>query len=210
MKRVPGTVVGALLGAALSGFAAGSSGTEVPRPETPAAAPCEACHGTHGEGVPAAAVPRLAGQSAEYLAKQLHDYATGTRDHPVMRNFAKMLSEAERSQLAAYFTSLSAARVVEPAPPDPRLIARGRQLAAQGDEAERVQACDNCHGPEGAGLGRGVPYLAGQSAEYLASALNAWKQGSRKNDSGKLMRSVVERLSAADIRAVAAYFTSLE
>jgi len=208
VRRFARAATETLLAAALAASLAGSAGAAIPRPETPRSAPCEACHGSHGEGVPAAAVPRLAGQSADYLAKQLHDYAAGTRDHPIMRNFAKMLSDAERVELSAYFASLSAPQAAEPAPPDARLVARGQQLAAQGDEAERLQACDNCHGPEGGGVPHAAPYLAGQSAEYIASALNAWKQGSRKNDGGKLMASVAERLSAADISAVAAYFAS--
>ena len=40
----------------------------------PAAAKvCQGCHGVHGEGNAPAAIPRLAGQSAEYLRKQLED-----------------------------------------------------------------------------------------------------------------------------------------
>src|SRR5271163_1910647 len=53
------------------------------------AAVCQGCHGVHGEGNAPAAIPRLAGQSAEYLAKQLEDYASSDRANPVMRNFAK-------------------------------------------------------------------------------------------------------------------------
>jgi cytochrome c553 len=41
----------------------------------------------------AAHVPRIAGQSADYLKKQLDDHAVGTRDNPIMANFAKALSE---------------------------------------------------------------------------------------------------------------------
>jgi cytochrome c553 len=59
------------------------------------------------------------------------------------------------------------------------------------------------------GIAYGAPYLAGQSAEYLASALNAFRQGTRKNDAGELMRSVAERLDDADVAAVAGYFASL-
>jgi cytochrome c553 len=54
-----------------------------------------------------------------------------------------------------------------------------------------------------------APCLAGQSAEYLASALKAFKEGTRKNDGGELMRSVAARLSEADIDAVSGYFESM-
>jgi cytochrome c553 len=168
--------------------------------------PCEACHGVHGEGMAAAHVPRLAGQSAEYLRKQLDDYAQGTRDNPVMKNFAKALSEQQRSRFAARYASMSTPPAVEPKPRNPVGLARGHQLAYQGDETKRVQACNNCHGPDGVGIAQAAPYLAGQSAQYLAAELKAFRQNTRKNDAGELMRSAASGLDDSDIAAVAGYF----
>jgi cytochrome c553 len=182
-------------------------------PTTPALAAslCQSCHGARGEGSPAAAIPRLAGQSAGYLEKQLKDYAGGSRENAIMSQFAKRLSSAERATLALYYASLNppflptaAGRGVSTAQ------SRGHLLAHLGDESRRVQACDNCHGPDGNGAPRAAPYLAGQSSQYLTAALNAWKQGTRKNDDGKLMQSVVDSLDANDIAAIAAYFSNLE
>ena len=169
-------------------------------------ASCQACHGAHGEGMAAAHVPRIAGQSAEYLKKQLDDYADGTRVNAIMVNFAKPLSDKQRAQLAAYFAASSAPFIAQAVAVNAVTLARGHQLAYQGDENRRVQACNNCHGPDGVGVPYSAPYLAGQSAEYLESAIKAWKDGTRKNDPGQLMRSVAERLNDADIAAVAAYF----
>jgi cytochrome c553 len=174
-----------------------------------AAAVCQGCHGAQGEGNPAAKIPRLAGQAADYLDKQLRDYASGARSNPVMQNFAKPLTGANRAAIAAYFASSKAPYPkVESAATDAQL-ARGHQLAHQGSEAERVQACNNCHGPDGSGLPRSAPYLAGQSAGYLAGELQWWRQGVRKNDAGKLMSSVAQRLSDQDVVAVSAYYASL-
>ena len=64
------------------------------------------------------------------------------------------------------------------------LLARGHQLAYQGDEIERVPACNDCHGPDGIGVAYAAPYLAGQSAEYLGSASRPGR-GTRKNDAGR-------------------------
>jgi cytochrome c553 len=179
-------------------------------PAPPAAIPpCEACHGAHGEGMAAAHVPRIAGQSADYLRKQLDDYAQGTRDNPIMRNFAKALSRPQRAEMAARYASMSAPFVAQNTS-DAASLARGHQLAYQGDEAKRVQACNGCHGPDGKGVVHAAPYLAGQSAEYLASALTAFRQGTRKNDAGELMRSVARRLDEVDVAAVSGYFGSLE
>jgi thiosulfate dehydrogenase len=126
-----------------------------------------------------------------------------------MSNFAKALSPQQRAKFAAHYASLSAPYVAESITLNAQQPARGHQLAFQGDEAKRVQACNNCHGPDGVGVPHSAPYLAGQSAEFLASALKAWQLGTRKNDAGQLMRGVAERLSDADITAVAGYFASL-
>ena len=175
----------------------------------PAAPPCEACHGMHGEGMAAAHVPRLAGQAADYLQKQLDDYAQGKRDNPVMNNFAKQLTPQQRAEFAARYAAMSAPYLAQTAALDAVRLARGHKLAHQGDETKRVPACDGCHGPDGTGVLHAAPYLAGQSAEYLAGALKAFQQGTRKNDAGELMRSVAERLDDADVAAVSGYFGSL-
>ena len=193
---------------AAAALAATSAPAGKTRPPTANAAPCEACHGVHGEGAPLAAIPRLAGQSADYLAKQLDDYENHTRDNVIMRNFARGLSGSERAQLGAYYATLAAPHTAETVVPSAQQLVRGRQLAFEGDEVERVQACDSCHGPDGSGLPHSAPYLAGQSAEYLASQIRAWQKGTRKNDAGKLMVTVAEQLSSADITAVSAYFAS--
>jgi cytochrome c553 len=158
----------------------------------------------------AAHVPRLAGQSADYLQKQLDDYAEGTRDNPIMKNFAAALNEQQRAQFALRYAVMSAPYLAQSLPPNAVHWARGQQLAHQGDEVKRVQACDGCHGPDGSGVAHAAPYLAGQSAEYLASALKAFREGTRKNDAGEQMRSIAERLDDADVAAVAGYFASVQ
>jgi cytochrome c553 len=188
--------IGLLLFAAVPGLAA-----------TP---PCETCHGAHGEGMAAAQVPRLAGQSADYLQKQLDDYADGTRDNPMMANFAKALSKPQRARFAARYAAMSAPYLPQGASLDAVRLARGHQLANQGDETKRAPACNGCHGPDGSGVAHAAPYLAGQSAQYLAGALNGFRQGTRKNDAGQLMRSVAERLDDGDIAAVSGYFASVK
>jgi cytochrome c553 len=171
--------------------------------------PCEACHGAHGEGMAAAHVPMIAGQSTEYLKKQLDDYAQGTRENPVMQNFSKQLSEKQRLQFALHFSSLPAHHGTQISQLNQVQMARGHQLAYQGDEQRRVQACNSCHGPDAIGVLHAAPYLAGQSSEYLASALRAYQQDTRRNDAGELMRSIAKQLSEADVAAVSGYFASV-
>jgi cytochrome c553 len=154
--------------------------------------------------------PAIAGQSAHYIEKQLRDFASGARENLVMGGIAKSLSDADRAKVAAYYASLPVPAVAQSAAPPPAaLAARGHELAVQGAEARHVQACNNCHGPEGSGVAFGGPYLTGQTASYLADQLKSWQQGTRKNDAGNLMASVAARLDATDIAAVTAYYASV-
>ena len=73
-------------------------------------AACLACHGPTGRGNPAAAYPALNGQHAAYTAKQLRDYAAGTRtsDDPThnMRDIAERMSKEDIQALASYMQGL--------------------------------------------------------------------------------------------------------
>jgi cytochrome c553 len=175
----------------------------------PGAVPCQACHGAHGEGMATVNAPSIAGQSTHYIQKQLRDFASGARQNLVMGGIAKSLSDADRAKVAAYYASLPVPGVAHGATPASAVAARGHQLAVEGVEAKHVQACNNCHGPEGSGVPLSAPYLAGQAASYLANQLKSWQQGTRKNDAGNLMTSVVARLDDTDIQAVTAYYASL-
>ncbi|HEU4630047.1 MAG TPA: c-type cytochrome [Gemmatimonadaceae bacterium] len=179
----------------------GSPPTEVP----PVAQQCVACHRGRGQGNPAAGFPRIAAQPEYYLAKQLRDYASGRRRHPVMESMARALSEQDITTLATFFSRQEA-----PATPAPRGPERGRVLAAMGDARRQVQGCANCHGPDGGGQPPAIPYLAGLDARYLASAIDAWKSGARRNDGGGQMLTVARALSAEDIAAVTAHYAGLK
>ncbi len=169
------------------------------------ASACSGCHGQHGEGLAASGFPRLAGQAAPYLAKQLRDYAAGARENVVMASFAKALSPQDIADVAAYYSNLSAPET-RPVKTDAKAAAAGRALANLGDARAGVQGCGNCHGPNGRGEPPTLPYLAGQHAEYIAAQLEAWQQGTRRNDSGEQMTTLTKKLSAADIAAVSAWF----
>lgn len=68
------------------------------------AAVCAACHGADGNSTNGL-WPKLAGQHAMYLAKQLKDFRAGTRKDPVMGAMATPLTDADIENLAAYFAS---------------------------------------------------------------------------------------------------------
>lgn len=69
---------------------------------------CDSCHGANGEGRPPE-FPRLAGQSAQYLANQLTDWQKGTRNESnlhLMQDIATRLTPAQIKAVSAYFASL--------------------------------------------------------------------------------------------------------
>ncbi|HEX3122287.1 MAG TPA: c-type cytochrome [Rhodanobacteraceae bacterium] len=168
---------------------------------------CTGCHGQHGEGVPGSGAPRLAGQPAGYLAKQLRDFAAGTRESAIMAPFAKIQTEQAILDLSAYFSAEKAPATKTATSGPPKVdLAKGGMLANIGDSKLGVQACGNCHGPGGRGVPPDLPYLAGQSGEYISAQLKAWHEGKRHNDDGQQMATVAGNLAAADMAAVAEYF----
>jgi cytochrome c553 len=170
-------------------------------------AACQACHGAHGEGNPAGGFPRLAGQTADYLAAQMRNFADGRRTSPVMAPVAKGLDAQQAADAAAFYAAQSAPYGAGSTHPTPVQLRRGRLLTRVGDESKQLQACANCHGPDGSGERYAAPYLAGQSATYLASAIREWKSGARHSGE-KQMGPVVARLDDQDIAALGAYFES--
>jgi cytochrome c553 len=65
---------------------------------------CVSCHGAAGNST-IAANPKLAGQIPEYVHKQLVDFTGPDRNQPVMSTYAKMLTDAEKKDVAAYLAA---------------------------------------------------------------------------------------------------------
>lgn len=174
------------------------------------AAPCQTCHAPDGGGQASGGFPRLAGENAAYLQAQLEAFASGMRDNPVMKLQASALTEAERKALAIYFSRMPAVATPDAAGTtpfaDPQHL--GETLATRGRWSKQVPACVQCHGPGGVGVGADFPPLAGQSANYLAAQLKAFRSGSRHNDPMGLMRNISHSLSDQDIDAVAHWFAA--
>jgi len=172
------------------------------------APPCAQCHAFNGVSDASGAFPRLAGQSAYYLAKQLRDFATGERASAIMSPIAKALSRDDVADVAAYFGSVNAPFLPLKAG-DAALVKRGEELAKVGSAERRIQNCDNCHGPGGAGEPPAIPYLAGQYAHYIAFTLQMWQRGFRKN-SLNTMGVIANKLDDQEIAAVAAFYQQVQ
>jgi cytochrome c553 len=169
---------------------------------------CAGCHGARGEGNVQKGFPRLAGQPQPYLQRQLNAYIEGKRSNPVMGPIAKQLTPQQRQELAAYYAKLQAPAKTNASGGGTSANARGHTLATRGDEAKRLQACENCHGPGGSGQQNLNPYLAGQERRYLEAVLQEWKDGSRRTDPSQQMNQIAKGLTDADIKAIAAYYAN--
>jgi len=180
-------------------------------PEVPAEQACGSCHGDMGEGNAESGIPRLAGQSQDYLLRALEEYASGLRKNEVMTPIAKALKPGQRADVTAYYTSLHEAEWKKPSEANAEQLRQGAVLASVGSADRGVQGCMNCHGPQGRGLPPTAPYLAGQSADYLADRLKAWREA-EPSDSAEppaVMAQIARHLTDEDIEAVTAYFAQL-
>ena len=69
---------------------------------------CQGCHGVTGykNAYPNYHVPRIGGQTAQYLSNALHEYRQGKRKHPTMQAQAESFSEQDIADIAAYLSSV--------------------------------------------------------------------------------------------------------
>lgn len=137
---------------------------------------CAACHGAQGEGQQAVNAPRLAGQNAWYLERQLRLYKQGFRGAHEKDTFGKMMApmaatlpdDAAITSVAAYIATL----------PDAKPAATLKGDADRGKQ--RFATCASCHGADARGIAStNAPRLQGQNDWYLATQLKNFRDGVR-------------------------------
>ena len=157
-----------------------------------AAAACSGCHGEAGvSSMPG--MPSLAGLDPKYVIAAMQAYKSGQRANDMMKAIAAGASESEVSNLALYYALQKPARAKTPA--------AGNQAAGKKAGA----ACGACHGDLGVSGNPATPSLAGQDAQYLAAAMQAYKDGSRKDES---MKGPVADLDERTTKDIAAYYAA--
>ena len=167
-------------------------------------AACMGCHGANGVSG-GGAYPKLAGQHATYIVKQLKDYKVGKeRANAVMSAFAGLLSDEDMQNIGAYLEKqtpgLGTAK-------NKASIELGQKIYRGGIASKQVAACAGCHSPNGVGIPAQYPRLSGQWAEYTEAQLVAYRQGDRKNSAQ--MTGIASRMSDVEIKAVADYIAGL-
>lgn len=185
------------------------------------AAACGACHGADGNSM-APTFPRLAGQNAKYIYKQLQDFKAGRRNDASMQGMALPLSDQDMADLAAYYAEQKGG--VGQAKPD--LVKKGEKVYRGGNAKTGLAACAGCHSPAGKGNAlAGFPHLGGQHADYIKKQLNAFRAAGRAdivadpaqkrvNDAAKAgeqgpMQMVAAKLSDEEIEAVSSFISGL-
>ncbi len=173
---------------------------------------CVACHGADGNSQ-LAMYPKLAGQHAKYIEKQLKDLKLGMtsngkqgRYDPVMSGMAMPLSEQDTQDLAAYYASLP----ISPNTTPENVVEKGKSLYTAGDAERGLTACIACHGPRGNGTElSGFPKISGQHADYIKAQLEKFRDEKRGNDMNAMMRDVAKKLTDDDIAVLSKYVGGL-
>ena len=174
-----------------------------------AAQVCAACHNPDGNSA-IAANPKLAGQHADYIYKQLKNFkADGSkpaeRNNPIMGGMVAALSDQDMKNVAAWYASQTQKSELAKNP----AIEVGQKLYRAGNAGKGLPACAACHGPSGAGIPAHYPRIGGQFADYTEMQLKAFRTGERANDPNKMMRAVADKMSDAEIKAVSDYIAGL-
>jgi cytochrome c553 len=165
---------------------------------------CVSCHGASGNST-IAANPKLAAQHEGYIYKQLVDFTTANRNQPVMSTYAKMLTDAEKKNIAAY---LSTQAGKPGAAKNKDTLDLGKKIYRGGIAEKKVAACASCHGATGAGIPVQFPRVAGQHQDYTIAQFGLFKSGARKNS--PQMVELSKRMSDDEVKAVADYIAGLK
>lgn len=171
---------------------------------------CAGCHGADGNSA-AAVNPKIAGQHADYIFKQLRNFKAADgkpaeRINPVMGGMVAALGEDEMRGLAEFF----AGQKLKPeSAKDSKAIEIGQKLYRAGNASKGLPACAGCHGPSGGGIPAQYPRLSGQFAEYTEAQLRAFRAGERANDPNQMMRVIALKMTDPEIKAVSDYIAGL-
>lgn len=162
---------------------------------------CAGCHRANGAGRVNGSIPRLSGQHAPVIVKQLVDIRSGLRNNPPMKPFVDdpALDAQAFADIAAYLQVLPVVGNLGKGPGTD--LARGKALYDKD--------CASCHRPGGEGLpALFAPMLAAQHHGYLLREMGMIRDGTRGNSNPAMMQ-VIKPYAPADMEAVADYLSRL-
>jgi len=175
---------------------------------------CTACHGPTGQGNQAMNAPKLAGQEAWYIIKQMQLFQNDARGTaPGDMQGMQMAAMAKGPQLAGETALQNLAAYIGTFPDEPTPATVTADPVA-GKAAYMI--CAACHGDRAQGNeAMGGPRLAGQQDWYLVGQIKKFKKGQRGYHNldigGRQMRPMVATLvDDAAINNVVAYINTLQ
>jgi cytochrome c553 len=162
---------------------------------------CQGCHRADASGRVSGAYPRLAGQHATVLMKQITDIRAGRRTNPKMEPFIEdhVLTPYDIADIAVYLQGIEISKQVGFGPSTD--LAHGKQLY----ESD----CSVCHGSGGEGNAQKFyPMVAAQHYKYLLREVQYIRDGDRRNANPDMIK-VIKPYTLADMQAVADYMSQL-
>jgi len=163
---------------------------------------CQTCHGEDGNST-TTKYPKLAGQYAEYIQKQVNDFKSGDRKDPMMSAMVGSVeSEQDLLDIAAYFASQHKMKSEKPV----------ANKVGQARFMDSANGCGACHGLNGKGMAPDqsqAPVIGGQHKEYLVKQLKSFRKHTRTNDPAGMMGMVTGYMTDEEIEAVASYVSGL-
>lgn len=160
---------------------------------------CKDCHGADGNSI-APNYPRLAGQYAYEIQRQIRNFQQGNRRDPKMTEVAmKLTDRRDLLDIAAYFASQ-------------KQMSGTPMKHEAGEKLYRDKGCLNCHGEIGKGkpsYNSLFPVIGGQHKEYLVKQMKDFKTGARDTDISGTMGELTNKMTDAEIEAVSAYLSGL-
>jgi cytochrome c553 len=199
LKIAPSVAVGVLM---LLGSASVWAQADEARAKKIAGGSCFLCHGAKGEST-SEIFPRLAGQHAEYVAKQLSAFKSGARKSTAMADMVSKLTPDDMLALGRYYENMPTQAQLSKAP---GLAAMGEYIYRNGNKYSGVPACTSCHGPQALGTAT-LPRLASQIPGYIHTQLKSFNKRERTNDNA-VMHAVVEKMTELEMVAVAEYVST--
>jgi cytochrome c553 len=187
----------------MANTAAAPAKADLAKGEASYTAACASCHAADGNST-IVANPKLAGQHAGYLNKQLTEFKSGKRANAVMSGMVSALSPADMTNISAWLASQKAKPGFAK---DKELVQLGEKIYRGGIADRQIAACASCHGPTGTGIPQIYPRVSGQHADYTAAQLTAFREGVRKNN--LQMTQVAAKLNNREIQAVSDYIAGL-
>jgi len=171
---------------------------------------CALCHGLYGDSA-RTKFPKLAGQKASYLSKQIKDFQSGNRtnDGGQMQSMVESLSNDDIKQIVNWFSTQPAPKA---SPDKPTQTDINNLAAVLGGKLE--QTCGTCHQAASAepktkapAPALQIPFLHAQHADYLTKQMTDFKTSDRPSTS--LHQPLLKSMNPAQIEILAQYYASL-